>query len=177
MPPENPFDPSQQTAEADEKKIKQQAQIDEMASDLHEEWRAPRKQEDGTYEPRMKETRDQAWIERTGAETRLDDRGRVTSEVDIANTEYKDLPSEWQAENKVSAEVSLDLVNIAIEAGKPLDEGLIEDVSAVVHEKWLERNGEWAPEEQKKPYSELSEEEKEKDRIFIRKAITIATKE
>jgi len=40
-----------------------------------------------------------------------------------------------------------------------------------MHDKWLERNGEWAPAEQKLPYDELSEEEKEKDRVVIKKAI------
>ena len=40
-------------------------------------------------------------------------------------------------------------------------------------DKWLERNGEWASEEQKKPFVELSKEEKEKDRAQVRKAIEI----
>ena len=39
--------------------------------------------------------------------------------------------------------------------------------------KWLERNGSWAPAEQNKPYAELSEEEKEKDRVIIKKAIEL----
>jgi len=61
----------------------------------------------------------------------------------------------------------------AVEGGNLLDETFIEGASAEVHSKWLERNGEWAPEEQKKPYEELSEEEKDKDRAQIKKAIEL----
>lgn len=32
-----------------------------MASDLHETWRETRKREDGTYEPRMKKSKDEKW--------------------------------------------------------------------------------------------------------------------
>ena len=32
-----------------------------LGSDLHEAWRAPRKLEDGTYEPRMKKSKDEVW--------------------------------------------------------------------------------------------------------------------
>ncbi|TSC93127.1 MAG: hypothetical protein CEN89_242 [Candidatus Berkelbacteria bacterium Licking1014_7] len=57
--------------------------------------------------------------------------------------------------------------------GKPLDESFVEEASSKLHDAWLERNGEWAPEEQKKPYEELPEDEKEKDRAQVRKAIEI----
>jgi hypothetical protein len=42
------------------------------------------------YEPRIKQVKDRAWIENHNGET----------EVDIANTLYAELPSEWQRENK-----------------------------------------------------------------------------
>jgi len=61
----------------------------------------------------------------------------------------------------------------ATESGRALDESFVEEASAAVHDKWLERNGEWAPVEQKKPFGELAEEEKEKDRVQVRKAIGI----
>ncbi|MBU3964994.1 hypothetical protein KKG29_02385 [Patescibacteria group bacterium] len=97
-------------------------------------------------------------------------------EVDIANTPYEGLPSEWQGENKISAEVAVTEVEKAIESGVPLDESFIEAASSTIHDKWLERNGSWSPPEQNKPYAELSEEEKEKDRVIIRKAVEICSK-
>ncbi len=39
-----------------------------------------------------------------------------------------------------------------------------EDISSMVHDVWVEENKSWAPEEQKVPYSQLPEFEKEKDR-------------
>jgi hypothetical protein len=39
-----------------------------------------------------------------------------------------------------------------------------EDIASLVHDVWVEENKSWAPEEQKVPYSQLPEFEKEKDR-------------
>jgi len=132
----------------------------QLGSILHNEWRAPRKQEDGTFEPRVKKTKDQTWSEKHG-----------TDEVDIANTDYANLPEDWKGENKISAAAAVDEIYKAIENGQELNDGFIEQASDIIHVKWLERNGSWAPAEQNKPYAELSEEEKEKDRVIIRKAV------
>lgn len=148
--------------EAKMEAIKQQL-IAEVGSTLHDEWRAPRKKEDGSFEPRVKKTKDEAWAQSHG-----------TQEVDIANTSYKDLPEDWKGENKISAEVAV--AEIYKVGGKNLDDAFVDSASAVIHEKWLERNGSWAPAEQNKPYAELSEEEKEKDRVIVRKAIQIFEK-
>ncbi|MEI6479311.1 MAG: hypothetical protein WCO21_00570 [bacterium] len=141
--------------------------IKSLGSQLHEEWRKPRYREDSKdYEPRIKKTKDEAWSQAHGRAV----------EVDIANTPYEDLPSEWQGENKISAEVAVTEFEKAVEAGMPLDESFIEAASSTLHDKWLERNGSWAPAEQNKPYTELSEEEKEKDRVIIRKAVEVCRK-
>jgi hypothetical protein len=51
---------------------------------------------------------------------------------------------------------------------------MIEEMSEVVHEKWLERNWvEWSFENQRVDYQNLSEEEKKKDRLQIEIAIQI----
>lgn len=148
--------PEQKTPE------KKQQMITELGSLLHDEWRAPRKKEDGSFEPRVKKTKDEVWVKDHGAD-----------EVDIANTSFAELPTDWQEENRVAAEVAMNEVFKTAEGGRALDGAFVEEASAVVHEKWIERNGEWAPAEQKKPFKELSEEEKEKDRAQIRKAIEI----
>jgi hypothetical protein len=46
-------------------------------------------------------------------------------------------------------------------------------MAAQVHEKWLERNGRWAPEPQKLSYAELSEQDKEEDRKHVRLAASV----
>ena len=140
-----------------------QQMVTELGSLLHDEWRAPRKIEDGTFEPRVKKTKDEAWRAAHGG----------AEEVDIANTSFAELPTDWQGENRAAAEVAMDEVFRAVEGGRDLDDSFIEEASASVHDKWLERNGAWAPEDQKKPFGELAEEEKEKDRVQVRKAIDI----
>ncbi|MEI7511958.1 MAG: hypothetical protein WCK01_00660 [Candidatus Uhrbacteria bacterium] len=133
-----------------------------LGGELHEEWKKGWRATHGD-EPRMKKTKDSNWISRH--------KGAV--ELDIASTDYKDLPNEWQHENKASAEIAVEQTMKAVEAGEDLDEAFIERASSVLHDKWLERNGSWAPAEQKLPYSELSEEEKEKDRVIIRSAVNL----
>ncbi|MFA6594255.1 MAG: hypothetical protein WCT16_03270 [Candidatus Buchananbacteria bacterium] len=129
-----------------------------VASAGHEDWRKKHRAAKGD-EKRMKKTTDKAFL------------ARGITEVDIAATAYVDLPSDKQAENKAAAEVAVDCVLAAVEQGIALNDGFIEAASAVQHEKWLERNSDWALDSQKVPYAELSEEEKEKDRSFVRFAI------
>ena len=138
-----------------------------LGSQLHDEWRAPRYREDSKdYEPRVKKTKDQLW--------QIAHEGKT--EVDIANTSYEELPEDWKGENKASAEVTVTEIEKAVQAGVELDDAFVENASSVLHDKWLERNSSWASEEQKKPYAELSEEEKEKDRVIIRKGIEMYAK-
>lgn len=142
-------------------KTRQARRIDAVSDRLHEAWRAPRRLPGGGYEARVKTTTDQAWIRRHG-----------TDQVDIANTRYKDLPADWQKENKESATVAVRLVDDASRRGVDLKgEEFMESASERVHDAWLRRNGEWAPPEQKLPYQELSQVEKEKDRVVVREAL------
>lgn len=138
--------------------------IDRVASKLHDAWREPRRMK-GTdqFEPRIKSTKDEVWIVAHG--------GR--EEVDIANTTYEDLPEDWKSENKKSAEVAVSEILTAERKGIPLDDKFIESASETQHLQWLERNKNWAPPEQQKPYGQLSEDEKEKDRVVVRTAMDV----
>lgn len=118
--------------------------VEDIASDLHEAWRAPRLLDDGTFEPRMKD----------------DGEG---GQVDIANTPYHKLPAKWQAENKSAAEGVVRAIHV-----NPT--GSMDEHAAAVHEDWLSRNREWASEEQRLPYAQLSQEEKDKDLAVVRTA-------
>lgn len=156
------FESMLNNSENQENKILKEEMIVMLGSELHNEWREPRKQEDGSYEPRVKTTKDEEWIKEKGK-----------NEVDIANTSFENLPKDWQGENRIAAEIAIEELLKAVDINRELDEEFIEDASNIIHEKWLERNGEWASEEQKKPYAELSEEEKDKDRAQVKKAIEI----
>ena len=135
-----------------------------MASDLHEAWRKTRLRPEGGYEPRIKKTKDQKWINEHG-----------TDEVDIANCTFSQLPSDWQYENLAAATVAVDEVYDDITSGRKITKEKIEEMSSNVHEAWLERNSwvfdpEYGNPDQAKPYEELSEEEKAKDRVQIMQA-------
>jgi len=136
--------------------------IEKLGGELHDIWRESRKKEDGTFEPRVKATKDNEWINSHG-----------TNQVDIANTSFENLPNDWQVENRASAEVAVSLIYKAKINKKAIDSAFVEEASSVVHDKWLERNSSWAPAEQKVSYSELPEAEKEKDRAIIRKGVDV----
>lgn len=135
--------------------------IQKIASTFHEEWRKNRLQSDWIYKP---------MIEKSEDETR--NKIHWTDIVDIANTAFEDLPSNWKYENIQAAKVVVDLVY-----EKDLEKitaETIEELSQIVHKKRLERNWiAWSFENQRISYKDLSEEEKEKDRLQIKIAIEI----
>ena len=147
--------------------------VEVLASNLHEEWRKGRLQNDGSFEPRVKDTKDEQWIAAHNGQR----------EVDIANTGFGDLPSDWQAENHKAAEVAVGIVmytestlrGLGYESGLSRDD-LHEIAASQVHELRLERNGEWAEPHQKVSYFDLSPEEKKKDRDQVESAFRILDK-
>ena len=139
----------------------------DLASDLHEEWRNTRLKDDGTYEERWKESTDEEWNNIHG-----------TNKVDIANTSFKDLPANYKQENLEAAKVVIELTYDKIVNSEELSIESFEEMASIVHDKWLERNS-WAYESSPElavPYQELSEEEKDKDRIQLRQAIEKVSK-
>lgn len=135
--------------------------IQKVASTFHEEWRKNRLQDDWTYKPMIEKSEDEKRTEQ-----------HWTDIVDIANTAFEDLPSNWQYENIQAAKVAVDLVY-----EKDLEKitaETIEELSQIVHEKRLERNWiAWSFENQRVSYENLSEAEKAKDRLQIQIAIEI----
>jgi len=148
--------------------------VDKLSSMLHDEWRASRKKEDGTYESRIKGTKDQEWIKKHG-----------TKEVDIANTDFAELPEDWQIENKASAFSAMEYIRRSITLdNRKLDDSFIEELSVAIHNRWrirrefVDRYDENDPKwDWAKPlmvsYDKLPEEEKEKDRVIARKAVEV----
>ena len=132
-----------------------------LGSDLHEEWRKPRLREDGSYEPRMKKSKDEEWNQKHG-----------TDDVDIANCSFSELPSNWQYENLEAARVAINLVYDKTMNGQSLTAEEIEQMASTIHDEWLKRNNwvydpNYGEPKLAVPYSELTEEEKEKDRAQL----------
>jgi len=130
-----------------------QEAVDTLGSAFHEDWRKTRLDEaTGTFEPRVKETKDVAWIEAHG-----------TDQVDIANSTYEQLPEDWKAENKAAAEV---VVGVMLDRDGVIDlsdESTRLEVGGIVHDAWLARN-EWAKGgELDVTFDQLTPEEQAKD--------------
>ena len=131
-----------------------------VADRAHQEWRRGYRSEHGD-KPCTKTTFDQDYIrEHHGI-----------NKVNIAATPYLGLPSDWREENRLNATVAVNAVLEAVQDNRLLDDAdFIEKAAAIVHDEWVKRNG-WATKEQKRPYAEISETEKKKDRVVVHYAI------
>lgn len=129
----------------------------------HETWKKTfvagelAKGNEGPY-TRVKTTEDVSWIQTNG-----------TDKVDIFNTLYADLPSDWQATNLGMGTFVVNAVMKAITAGTVN----LEELSASVHAFWLVNYGAYADPVQKLDYNDPSfpETEREKDRLWVRAAL------
>lgn len=127
-----------------------------LGSEFHERWRQDwHEQNEQKEEPedgRPKKTTDTAWINKNG-----------TDIVDIANTSFEDLPTDWQAENAAAAEVVVGIID-SLDGDVDLgNDEVREQVGSMVHDAWLERNA-WARGGKLDvPFSELPKEEQDKD--------------
>jgi len=165
---------------------------EQIAADLHKAWQAENRE---IYQVRRKQTNDSDWIEERleGAEIiRLtaeqaedfdpdklqletgsgqaviveDHQGeRLGVYVDIMNSEYGDLPGDWQEANRVSAQGAAQLIADSILENGSWD---MEEVAEKIHQQWLEANPWAADGEQGRPFSELSPEDQERDRSVAR---------
>lgn len=126
--------------------------IEKVASMFHEKWRENRLIDNGKYKPMIEKSEDKEW-----------NMEHWTDVVDIANTEFEDLPSNRKQENLEAAKVAVDLVYEKIVNKEKVDLEVIEKMSKIVHEKWLERNGvQWSFANQRVDYENLSEEKRRK---------------
>lgn len=130
------------------------AAIERVASALHNDWRQSRLQDDLSYEPRVKTTKDEAWIASHG-----------TDQVDIANTDFAELPSDWQAENKAAATVVVGLLGRGAIDLSAEDQRL--QAGSVIHDAWLSRNDYARGGELDVPFGQLPPEEQAKDLAHV----------
>lgn len=133
---------------------------------LHDKWREGYKAANGD-KPRWKPLNEASvkWVNENGVDV---DCLRVNPEtqkpeINIAGLPNSKLPPQHSGENTAAARG-------AIEAIVQNPQSSMENLASIVHDQWLSRNSSWAPAEQKKPYADLSEAEKEKDRVIVRVA-------
>ena len=137
--------------------------IETLAATFHENWRDGRLMDDWRYRPMMEKSKDDEW-----------NMEHWTDVVDIANTKFEDLPSNWKHENLEAAKVVVDLLYEKLLNWKEITSRMVEEMSELIHDKRLERNWkEWSFENQRVVYEELPEEEKSKDRVQVELAIKI----
>ncbi len=136
---------------------KREKMVEEVAEIVHEDLRR-------SYgnKPHIRATKDETWIKKYD-----------TDQIDLGSFNYSQLPLDWQNERKTGAQIAVDAVLEAEKNNELLDNEFIERVSLALHFRWLDRNYNRATDTQKSSYAELSEKEKEKDRIFVRTAIKI----
>lgn len=127
--------------------------IIQLADHLHEIWRETRKLGDGSYEPHFEPTTDKKWIKINKTET-----------VDLANTEFAKLPTDWQKENNFAAQSAMNSLSFDSKGGPD-----IEKTSSLIHQDWLKRHP-GAPAHLKVDYDDLPEEKKAKDNKIARLA-------
>ena len=137
-----------------------------LGSDMHEVWRAPRKLEDGTYEPRIKKSTDQDWNALHGTDT-----------VDIANCTFEELPSNWQHENLEAAKVAINCVYDKVINRENITQEELEQMASIIHDEWLKRNDyvfgkieQGGNPDYAVPYDQLSREEQLKDLAQLKSA-------
>jgi predicted metal-binding transcription factor (methanogenesis marker protein 9) len=114
--------------------------------------------------PYTKTMVDKKWIKENGTDT-----------VNLSETEYSNLPEDWKKERILGSEIVINEVEKKIKEKGICNQKDTEEIADLLHIKWLERNNMRALEEQKNRYIDMSEYEKEKDRIFVKAAISVLT--
>lgn len=139
-----------------------------VAATLHDVWRENRgRQEDGTYNPRVKVIKD--------------------VEYDIANLAFSDLPGHFQMDNLLAAHdacesirqgfVRWERANLDISELYVMleSEDFLKDAAASQHEHWLKRNAKksWVEDAQRLPFEELNVADQQKNRDIVETAVKV----
>ena len=135
-----------------------------VAARLHDDWRFARtkvpegeydKDEypNGKWEPRIKEVQ--------GAE------------VDIANLHFDKLPEKFQHENLEAAKVACNSVKRQTDAGYEFDDYFYHQAAIESHNHWIKRNEDWISDDQKKPFDEQLEDDRERTIDIVKLAVAI----
>ncbi|MBP6962083.1 hypothetical protein KBB49_00935 [Candidatus Saccharibacteria bacterium] len=144
-----------------------------LGSVLHEDWREQSfSNGEGGFNPRVK-----CLVEREGkqkwvnADALTEEESPLISQ-DIANTSFSELDPYWQKDNREAAQAVVEIIvnrNGKIDLNDP---ETYEQIGHEIHEAWLSRAG-WIEPGLEKPFSELPEEQQEKDINQMRLALKV----
>lgn len=151
------------------KEMKRQQEVEErelrytnaartVAANLHDDWRVGRQLPSGTYEPLVQNTTDQAWALRFGS-----------YQVDVANTEFRYLPTECKAGHQATADHAVSLVRSL--GRKWANPAFLEAAAERIHQGRLLRLGGSAAPALQVPFGDLSANEQERCRRVVKMAI------
>ncbi len=153
-----------------------------VANSIHTDWKAgyasnPKNHEDGDIDgplnPRFKDIKPKFFESFVLNNQHLLASGKMKVVIDIAGLDNSQLDPGNAGENTASAEGAIKATLDAVLSGRNLDSAeVVESISTIIHDEWMTRNGSWAPAHQMVPFDQLSEGEKEKDRVIARHAIS-----
>ena len=138
------------------------------ASQLHEIWKESRRLGEEARAQRRKEG-----LPPLEFNPRIKTVGNTL--YDIANLDFWELPATFRTANIRAANHSCKLVREASKAGTPLDEAFLEFAAEEAHILWLSipANRGYATEVQLRDYKDMTQEEKDKDRVIIAASINV----
>ena len=126
MPTEQ-LDPPQESPNTSQESLLEAT--NQLAVAFHDTWRNSRLTETGGYLPKIEITEDKLWIESHG-----------TDKLDLANTNYQDLPEDWKTENRDAAATIVSIIDRYdgnIDLTNPIQRS---EIGREVHDAWLQRN-------------------------------------
>ena len=150
--------------------MENQELTEKLACAFHENWRQKRTTKDGTIFPRWKIVEDEKFLKKLNKKD-LPKNLRIVNgvvEIDIANTHYNNLTSDWQEENKNAAKIVLKIIQNGITDPK--------EIGSIIHKERLTRHTWQKGTALDVPFEKLPKIEKEKDLDQYRIAIKILKK-
>lgn len=105
-----------------------------------------------------------------------DGKGNVMAQEDILWIPNRHLAPNNKKENNEGAAVAIQFLHRWLKAGHSADQKFLHAASKFVHQEWLERNGGWASEEQKRSFDELEDKEAVKDVRIVEDAFELYSK-
>ncbi len=151
-----------------------QSLIEDVMNASQAAWKEERKRQHPDETTRFRKTEDTAWIKENegGTNMRKNEDGSYEADL-LAIDSASALPREYKADTERNAMIAVGAILNAAKNGRTPDDAFIDEVAALIHVRWLDvhRNDSYTTEEQKLPFAEMGENEKNKDRDFVRLAI------
>jgi ADP-ribose pyrophosphatase len=142
--------------------------IDSLVEKGHKDW-----QESRNGDPRIKvcienNEGEERWI---NEEDQIPEGFEEVKKLDIANTNFNDLPDYFKNQNTGVNNYVMALLEETLNTPDPEIYRMVDDISTKIHDLYLVNNPNVKGKELDVPFEELSFEEREKDRVYVRNMI------